>query len=157
MGPAHRLVRLAVVCLVALLSVACVKEEPPPPTKLEAKVEAAKDVNPDSAGRPSPVVLRFYELKSLKVFESAGFFDIYEQGSEVLGSDMLNWGELELTPGGARELAFEPDADAQYVGFIVAYRSIEQSTWRGSIALVPNQTNRARVKLEKTALVVTPD
>ena len=52
----------------AVFSVACVKDAP---TVLNATVSATQDVNPGPAGRPSPIVVRFYALKSLKAFDTA--------------------------------------------------------------------------------------
>ena len=98
--------------------------------------------------------MRFYELKSLKAFESASFFDIYEDAEAVLGADMLNWGEVELVPGDSDQVRVELHQDTRYVGFVAAYRSIEEASWRASKGIVPSQTNNVEIKLEKNALAL---
>ena len=44
----------------------------PPSTKLHFRVAA--DINPDAEGRPSPVIIKVYELASKTVFENQDFF-----------------------------------------------------------------------------------
>ncbi len=54
----------------------------PDRTEIEATFRAAADLNPDYQGNPSPLVVRFYELKSPTAFNNAGFFDLYDNAEE---------------------------------------------------------------------------
>ena len=77
---------LILICIIMLVS-ACnpfKKKKPPPPpepTRVVLEFEAAGDINPNSEGRASPVVLRIYRLESYSVFEDADFFSLYEKDS----------------------------------------------------------------------------
>ncbi|WP_122765927.1 type VI secretion system lipoprotein TssJ, partial [Pseudomonas viridiflava] len=68
-------------------------------TKLNLKLTASDQVNPDLNGRPSPVVVRLFELKLPVAFENADFFSLYERAKESLAPDMVASEELELRPG----------------------------------------------------------
>ena len=68
-------------------------------TKVVINFETSPALNPDPMGRPSPVVIRLYELKSLGVFNNADFFAIYEQDTTILGNDLNAREEIELVPG----------------------------------------------------------
>ena len=46
----------------------------PKPTLVQVALSAQANVNPDSRGRPSPIVVRFYELKTPTAFNNADFF-----------------------------------------------------------------------------------
>ena len=138
----------------AVISTGCVKDAP---TVLDASVTAAQDVNPDPAGRPSPIVVRFYALKSLKAFDTAAFFDIYEKASETFGADLISWGEVDLIPGASKPLNVTLSPETRHVGFLAAFRSIDQATWRGSVDIAPNQTTSVAVGVEKLVLSVKPN
>ena len=66
------------VCVIMMVS-ACnpfKKKKPPPPpepTRVVLEFEAAGDINPNSEGRASPVVLRIYRLESYSL-RGRGFF-----------------------------------------------------------------------------------
>ena len=47
---------------------------PPPPGSVDLTVTAAPDINPDTAGRSSPVVLRVFHLADPTSFLAADFF-----------------------------------------------------------------------------------
>ena len=138
-------------CVFALVLGACVKEKP---TVLQGIVKASADVNPDDSGQAAPVVVRYYELKSTKAFDAAGFFDVYDDATTTLAGDMLHWGEVELVPGGDQNLNLELTPGARFVGFLVAYRDIDNASWRGKIAIAPNAVNQVAVNVGKLSLDV---
>jgi type VI secretion system protein VasD len=143
--------RVLSLVLVATGLVACVKENP---TVLVATVVASQDVNPDGAGRASPVALRIYELKDRETFESASFFDLYERGQQTLGADLLNSTEIKLVPGGTKDLRLELSPDARFVGVVAAYRAIEDATWRATVPIPTTETTEVEIRLEKLVVGV---
>ena len=48
---------------------------------------ATADSNPDATGRPSPVVVRVYQLKTDVAFKGAEFFALFDDDMKVLGPD----------------------------------------------------------------------
>ena len=67
-------------------------------TKLNLKLTASDQLNPDLNGRPSPIVVRLFELKHPVAFENADFFSLYERVKETLATDLVATEELELRP-----------------------------------------------------------
>jgi type VI secretion system protein VasD len=124
------------------------------PTRIEAEVVAAGDVNPDGAGRPSPLLVRIYELKATGSFEGADFFSLYDQDSAVLGADLLAREELQMRPGTQSAVARVADPDAQFLGVLGAYRAIDQVRWRATYPLRQGETNALRIRLEAGAVSV---
>src|SRR6187551_538725 len=59
-------------------------------TDLKLTFEVASDINPDDSSRPSPVFVRFYQLKSATAFDKADFIDVYERDTEIFGGDIVN-------------------------------------------------------------------
>ena len=114
--------------LVALVLAACASAPPPPkPTILQITLDVAANVNPDAHGRPSPVVVRLYELKSLAVFGSTDFFSLDERGKETLGPELVTLEEFQLAPGTKRQFERKPQGETQYIGVAAAFRDLERS------------------------------
>lgn len=131
-----------IVCAAAaLLAQGCSSPKPAPvvpPQTLEISVQADPALNPDPRGRPSPVVLRIYELKASQSFLAADFFSLFEKDQATLGADVAAREELQLRPGDTVRLpGRELKADVRAIGVFVAYRDLERSRWRAVRELPP--------------------
>jgi type VI secretion system protein VasD len=168
----HRTSILAVVFAVVLMSIACGGKTPPPPVAPQPvpqpapplpppKVErtrltlaAAADSNPDASGRPSPVVVRVYQLKTDGAFKGAEFFALFDDDMKVLGPDLIGRSEYTLAPSEKRTMEFDVSADAQFVGIIAAYRDIRNAQWR-TILEAPRSTPEVTVAVERARVVLS--
>lgn len=99
-------------------------------TKLDIRLTASGDLNPDISGRPSPLVVRLYELKAPSIFEQADFFSLYDYGQETLGSDFVALEELTLKPGEQLNMKLALQKSTNYVAVMGAYRDMNGSNWR---------------------------
>ena len=99
-------------------------------TKADLSIQAAQNVNPDINGRASPILLRFFELKSTAAFNNADFFTLYDQSVGELGADYVAHFDVEMKPGESIEIQREFMLDTRYLGVIAAYRDINNSVWR---------------------------
>jgi type VI secretion system protein VasD len=127
---------------------------PPKPSVAELSFVIDANVNPDSSGRPSPVIVRIYELKSLTAFNRADFFSLYERDREQLGPDLVNRDELPLLPGGKPQAITTLRSDTRYLGIIAAFRDIERARWRASTPIFVNQTTRMEIKLDGNEVAI---
>lgn len=142
---------VAVVALVALGG--CQKEVPP--TKFEASLVAAQDINPTVDGRPAPLLVRLYPLRASGAFEGADFFSVYEQGDVLLGADVTAPAEeVNLLPGQTKPVALQLSDDTRFIAVLAAYRDVDNATWRAVIPVKANTTNTATINLEKVAVKV---
>jgi type VI secretion system protein VasD len=120
--------------------VACSSPPKPPPPKppllLAIHIVAGAQLNPDARMRPSPVVVRVYELKSLAAFNGADFFALYEKEQETLGADLIGREEYHLRPGETRPYQRQLQPDTKFIGVVAAFRDIETARWRQT-AVVP--------------------
>lgn len=126
---------------------ACVTPPPPPPTRVQLTVEASPEANPDPAGRPSPVVVRVYELTGSSSFEEGDFFQLFEQPEATLGSDLRDISDLVIAPGGRETLAKELSPDTRYIGILANFRDIDQAQWREGFVVPANQTTPVTVRV----------
>ena len=115
--------------LAALALTACASQ-PPKPVQTQATVIASADVNPDSSGRASPVVVRIYQLRGDAQFNDAGFFALYDNEQATLGSSLIMRDERTLFPGQQVRLDLALSPDARFLGVVAAYRDMRASRWR---------------------------
>lgn len=135
---------------------ACGGDEPMPPpppeqqaspTTAEVLIVASPLLNPDANGRPSPVVVRLYELSTASSFNASDFYQLYETPEDTLGADLLAKEQLILQPGELRTVARNLKPETTALGMIVAYRFIGSADWRAVVAIEPNQQNLLTAEL----------
>jgi len=121
-------------------------------TKLDLRLTANDQLNPDLHGRPSPIVVRLLELKNPVAFENADFFSLYERAKESLAPDLVTSEELELRPGESLELKLSVDSGSRYVGVLAAYRDLPETKWRYVVQLTPTELTRAELRLDQAGI-----
>lgn len=124
------------------------------PTKIKAQILASHEINPDSNNRPSPLVVRVYELNSAATFNSVEFFQLYDEEAATLGGDLIARQEFEISPGEGRELMFKPQENTRVFGVLAAFRNIDQAIWRAAVELDLNDTNTLIVKIGKQSVTI---
>lgn len=134
----------------------CAKPPPPPPKPkvLTLDVQAAANVNPDARGRPSPVVVRIYELKSAAPFENADFVSLYEKDQSVLGAEVVVRDEFVLAPGESKAIKREA-GESKFLAVMAAFRDLERARWRAVSPLVLGADNAFTLRLDASALQLT--
>lgn len=95
------------------------------------------DINPDASGRPSPVPVRVYLLKSADKLARADYFQIIDHERDVLGSDLIRREDVVMRPGESHVVVLEGQREEAAIGVVVGYRNIERASWR-VISPIPN-------------------
>lgn len=141
-------------CLAALLALGGCSALSPwsQTTKLDLTLAGGERLNPDLHGRPSPIVLRLFELKHPVAFENADFFALYQSPKQALAPDWVAQEELELRPGERRELKLSVQPGSRYVGVLAAYRDLPEAEWRLVIPLEEKAINRSELGLEERGI-----
>ena len=148
----RRFVDVLAVAVVASVVAACGGGKTPPLMRGTIKVDAR--ANPDARGRPSPVVIRVYELKSLAAFNNADFFALFEKESETLGGDLVGREEFQLDPGETRPYQRQLQPDTKFIGVVAGFRDIEHARWRESAPVPPKRSVNIVLGLERSAVTV---
>lgn len=127
------------------------------PTIVQATVKVAPDVNPDARGRPSPIKVRFYLLKSPDVFRSTDFFTLKNQGRELLAGDLRLYDEKVFKPGDTSEveLKLPPEETLEdeqlFLGVVAGYWDVDQAVWRLLQRIQVHDTTEVTVALDRAA------
>lgn len=129
---------------------------PPPPTMVQLTLAAGTDANPDPAGAGAPVVLRVYQLGSAGGFESAEFFQLFNQDQATLKGDLVKREEFILAPGQRKTLTIMPTDQVRAIGVFAAYRDFQSATWRVDAEVPPHKTTRLTVTAGRAGLTLAP-
>ena len=123
-------------------------------TRVELDFRVWNDLNPDDSGRASPLVVRFYELRDPRAFESEDFIGIYEEDSDRLGDDMITKRKLrEFEPGESRIEEFVVDPSTRYIGLFGEFVQYENANARVVVPVKPNQKTSQLITLKNLSLL----
>ena len=137
----------------ALLLAGCASGPKPP--RMTLNIEAGTSINPDLHDRASPVVIYIYNLKTNSIFNHARFIELYSNGKDVLGVDLLAVQEFEISPGESMNLVQRGlPVETRHIGVIAAFRDIDSATWRGSIDIEPGEKFDAYISIDKLSIAI---
>jgi type VI secretion system protein VasD len=124
------------------------------PTILTAEVMSSNKINPDNSGRPSPMMIRIYELKTSGSFDVADYFSIFKDDSSMLGVDLINMEELYLQPGDRKSYTHSISENTRYLGVLAGYRNLNKAVWKASVKLPEDETKEVWIFLDELAVYV---
>jgi type VI secretion system protein VasD len=130
--------------ILAVVVMAACKSNPPKPRDSKLTIQVAADVNPNASNRPSPVVVRVYQLKASDKFTQAEYFALGDDPGKVLGPDLIKIEEYTMQPGENQMFPLSVAGEAKFVGVVAAFRNFREAQWR---VVAPSP-------LKKNALIV---
>lgn len=129
---------------------------PPPPTTIQLTVVGAKALNPDPNGRPSPVMLRLYQLGPTDAFANADFFQVIDQDKATLGPTLLDRQELAVPPDSRQTVTIQPKPDVKTLAVAAAFRAYEEAGWRAMQPILPNKANSFVLTATASTITLVP-
>jgi len=126
---------------------------PPKPQPIKMNIVVSADANPDAQNRPSPIVVRVYQLKDDAAFKDADFFALYDKEQATLAAALVSREEFELAPGEHRSVDYKLSPDAHFVGVTAAFRDIRNASWRAEMG-APDKRMINLVKKNKIGIAV---
>ena len=122
---------------------------------MKGTISAAADLNPSATQRPSPLVLRVYELRSDTAFSKADFIALYQQEQATIGGDLVLKDEFVVTPGENRPYERTLSIETRYLAVFGAYRNVERAVWRAIAAVPSGKALKLAIRAESQALSLT--
>ncbi len=138
---------------VALLLSACAGA--PKKESLGLSINATADVNPDSQGRPSPVILHILELNSVEQFNGLDYVGLTQSSGAALGPSLLGKKQEILQPGSSRELPLELNPETTVIGLVAGYRDIDNAIWRTSVPIIQGDSKKLSITLNQQQIVTS--
>jgi type VI secretion system protein VasD len=145
--------RRALLGIIAVLATRC--SSPPPPAVLTINVIGGDDQNPDPSGKPTPVVVRLFELNGTAKFERSDVFALTEREQQTLGSEGQSSEEFVVPPGKTRMVTRELKKGVQFVGIAVLFRDIDKSHWRAVSPVAASGPSKLTLKISGLTATLT--
>ena len=124
------------------------------PTVLAGSISAAANLNPSVSQRPSPLLVRLYELRTSTAFGKADFTSLHQSDVATLGTELVVRDEFMLMPGESRTYQRTLAPDTRFIGVFGVYRDIERAVWRASAAVQPGRKQNVVIRADGLVLSV---
>jgi type VI secretion system VasD/TssJ family lipoprotein len=137
--------------------------DPPPPAaagpckepELKVTVRGSDRLNPDEAGRSLAVVVRIYQLKSLKTLDDADFDGVWQHDRDTLGEDLMSVDEITIDPSDKKVVPVKRNPEARYLVAVGLFRKPDGIAWRATRTLHPVCSGETAMKAPPPVLPVT--
>ena len=143
------------------LVTSCAHDPPPPPgppckePDLKVTVRGSDRLNMDETGRSLAVVVRIYQLKSLKTLDDADFDQVWQHDKETLGEDLVSVAEVTVAPSDKQVVPVKRAPDAHYLVAVGLFRKPDGITWRATRRMNPICEGEGAVKAPPPIYPVT--
>lgn len=129
-----------------------------PPGERPAKVVlvfiAEPAINPDPAGRPSPVYFKLLELKATAAFDGADYAALERDAGKKLGGELKGEHEVMLRPGATLVRRVTPQPESRFLGVVAGFRDIEQARWRAVQAIPAQETTVLVIRVDRAQFTI---
>jgi len=114
---------------------------------LHLDIRAREAINNNDGGVALSTIVRIYQLKDRKVFDSTDYPSLFKADSQAIKADLLAEKDIRLQPGGAVMVDIPMEEQAQYVAVAAMFMSPDQSndTWRIVMSRDDLDPDKARV------------
>lgn len=135
---------------------ACIHMPPAEKTaEIEFTIDADEEINTNEKNEPSPVLVRIYELKATTAFRQASFFELLDNDTAKLGTDLVAKREFEITPGEKQTFKRDSPEATRNIGVIVGFRQIASAEWRAVADLATDSDNAFLIKINATTVTLS--
>ena len=152
--------RLLAACfLIQSASFAVADESQPsdaPATIIELTVVGGPALNQNAQGRPSPVLVRIFDLSATQAFQSADYSALFDKPTAALQQDVLAQEEFILRPGDMQEHNRAPRPGLVALGVAAGFRDLAHAKWRIVVQIVPGLRNGLLVELDQERIRLEP-
>lgn len=114
---------------------------------LHLDIRAREAVNSNAGGVALSTVVRIYQLKDRKAFDSTDYLSLFNADSQAIKADLVAEKDIRLQPGGAVTVDMRMEESAQFVAVAGMFMSPDQesNTWRVVLSRDELDPDKARV------------
>lgn len=108
------------------------RDASPTEKTIPLRLYAGENLNAGNDGRASATVVKLYQLRDTRRFESAVFDTFLDEARETaeLGDTLVSVNEVVLTPGMRKEIEERLSPDATAFGVVALFRAPANGRWR---------------------------
>jgi type VI secretion system protein VasD len=129
---------------------------PAKPAEAKGRISASAQVNPNSAGRPSPIHVRIFQLKEDGAFMGADFWSLVDKEQATLGASLVQRLEYDLVPGESKEFPLKISPEARVLAVMAEFADYRNAQWR-VVTQAPNKSLMDIVKKDRVSIDIGKD
>lgn len=139
-----RSVRWGLSGFAALMLLGCsIPERSDLPVPVKVSIAASERLNPTEQGRPSPVVVRVYELSGSGRFQREDFFTLLGDLAAARNEEVVDVFEYVVMPGEMRVLRRRASLETRFIGVVAGFRDMHEGAWRALVSVpAPHRAGR---------------
>lgn len=145
-------IHIILVTMLAIVLSACsfTRETLDLDTDLTLEFTISSDINPDSDGRSSPVVVNLLYLRDNRQFEQEQLISLLESPEDRLGKDLIETIRLkEFIPAEKREVVYVLPEGVNYVGIVAEFIQYQDAEGTLVLPIEAHASNDFSIVLEK--------
>ena len=114
---------------------------------LHLDIRAREALNLNASEVELSIVVRIYQLKDRKTFDSTDYPSLFKSDSQAVKADLVAEKDIRLQPGGAVMVDMPMEESAQYVAVAGMFMSPDQvsNTWRVVLSRDDLDPDKARI------------
>ncbi|NQZ06111.1 MAG: type VI secretion system lipoprotein TssJ [Algicola sp.] len=126
----------------------------PDEIKFSFKIISSANQNPDHNGRPSPLVLRVYQLSDETLFKNSDFYDLYDDDIKVLGRSLKHKDEFSIPVGqtSTNNLTIHPQT--RFISILGGFQDLDNAKAKLSFTIDPKEPEPLCIRIEEKSLVM---
>ena len=121
-------------------------------TFLELTLVGGPALNPDTQGRPSPVVVRILDLVNSEAFEASDFDQVFDHPHPALQHDVLGRQEVVLHPGEILHFERDVPSPVRSLGVAAGFRDLEHAAWHLTVSIMSGRRNFLLINVDQDAI-----
>jgi type VI secretion system protein VasD len=122
--------------------------------KFSFKIISSANQNPDHNGRPSPLVLRVYQLSDETLFKNSDFYDLYDDDTKILASSLKHKDEFSIPVGQTLINTLIVHPQAKYISILGGFQDLDNATAKLSLTIDPKNPEPLCLRIEEKSLVL---
>lgn len=126
---------------------------------LHLDIRAREGVNSNAAGVALSTVVRIYQLKDRKAFDSTDYASLFATDSQALKADLLTEKDIRLRPGEAVTVDMPMEASARFVAVVAMFLTPDEdnNSWRLVLSRDDLDPDDARqIELNQQTIMLQP-
>jgi type VI secretion system protein VasD len=129
---------------------------------LHLDIRAREGVNNNAQGNALATVVRIYQLKDRKAFDSTDYPSLFTADSEAIKADLVAEKDIRVRPGEAVSVDMPMEASTQFVAVAAMFLAPDQAnnTWRIVLdreELDPDEARRIELNHQQLILIPVKD
>lgn len=125
---------------------------------LAFSLTAVSKLNPDQNGRPSPLVIRIYQLSSDALFRNADFYKLLDDDAQVLNRDIQQKQQFMVYPGEKRSRTdMVISRKTRFIGIVGEFRDVDNAVATLLIPINPEKPMPLCLSIQEKTLSSTHD